>query len=84
MSVLRSKIDLGGILFAEDYADSPEAMARIALRIHDARPELPIIIRREAQATLDGLPDSVRHVFCGAYQGKDMSTLGKLVDEYIF
>src|SRR5258708_4273008 len=52
MSVLRTNIDLGGILYSETYEDSPEETARVALEIHAARSELPIIIRREKKATL--------------------------------
>ena len=84
MAILRTNIDLGGILFSEDYGDSPEDSARIALQIHAARPELPIIIRREQQATLNGLPESMRKVLCGAYVSSDMEALGKVIDEHIF
>lgn len=84
MSVLRTNIDLGGILFSEDYGDSPEDTTRIALEIHRARPELPIIIRRETQANLTGLPDGAERAFCAAYVASDMGALGKVIEEYIF
>ncbi|MEA3109770.1 MAG: hypothetical protein QOI88_4375 [Gammaproteobacteria bacterium] len=84
MSVLRTNIDLGGILYSENYEDSPEETARVALEIHAARPELPIIIRRERQATLAGLPDASQHAYCAAYVASDMSALRKVIDEYIF
>jgi hypothetical protein len=83
-SVLRTNIDLGGILYSEDYGDSPEETARIAKDIHAARPELPIIIRREHHASLAGLPESIDRVFCGAYISSDMSALRKVIDQYIF
>ena len=83
-SVLRTNIDLGGILYSENYGDSPAEAARIALDIHSTRPELPIIIRREKQATLAGLPESIQRIFCAAYVGSDMSALRKVIDEYIF
>lgn len=84
MSVLRTNIDLGGILYCESYGESPQETARIALEIHAARPELPIIIRRETQATLEGLPPGAQRVFCAAYVASDMDTLRKVIDEYIF
>jgi hypothetical protein len=84
MSVLRTNIDLGGILFSEDYGDSPEDTAGIAREIHAARPELPIIIRRESQATLTGLSEEAQEVFCAAYVASDMGALGKVIEEYIF
>jgi hypothetical protein len=83
-SVLRSNIDLGGILYSEEYGGSPEEAARIALDIHRARPELPLIIRREQQATLSGLPQSTQRIFCAAYVGSDMDALRKVVEDYIF
>ena len=84
MSVLRTNVDLGGILFSEGYGETPEETMRVALEIHSARPELPIIIRREKRATLAGLEDSMQRVFCAAYVSSDMSALRKVIDEYIF
>ena len=84
MSVLRTNIDLGGILYSEDYADSAAETARIAAEIHAARPELPLILRRESQATLTDLPDSSRQVYCAAYVASDMGALRAVIDEYIF
>jgi hypothetical protein len=82
--VLKTNIDLGGILYSENYGDSHEESARIALDIHGARPELPIIIRREKHATLDGLPESLGRICCAAYVGSDINALRKVIDEYIF
>jgi hypothetical protein len=84
MSVLRSNIDLGAIMFAEDYGASPEESAEIALRIHTVRPELPIILRRADTASLDGASESLRRVCCAAYTASDMAGLGKVIEEYIF
>ena len=84
MSVLRSNIDLGAILYAETYGANAEENAEIALRIHAVRPELPIILRRESAATLDDIPESIRRIYCGAYTTGDMSALDKVLDEYIF
>jgi hypothetical protein len=82
--VLRSNIDLGAIMYADDYGASAEENAEIALRIHTVRPELPIILRRETVATLDDVNESLRRVFCAAYTASDMSSLSKVIDEYIF
>ena len=84
MAVLRTNIDLGGILYSESYGGSLEESARIALEIHRARPELPIIVRRETQATLTGFPGGAERVFCAAYVASDMAALRKVIDEYIF
>ena len=84
MSVLRSNIDLGAILYSESYGATPEENAEIAIRIHTVRPELPIILRRDDLPTLDGIAESLRRVFCAAYTTSDMSGLSKVIDEYIF
>jgi hypothetical protein len=84
MSVLGTNIDLGGILYSDTYGDSPEKTAEIAARIRAARPELPIIIRRNGAATLDDLPEQARRLYCAAYAASDMSALRKVIDEYIF
>jgi hypothetical protein len=83
-SALRSNIDLGAVLVSETYGDSLEESAGIVLRINEARPELPIIIRRESSPTLDNLPAAVAAVVRGAYVASDMASLRKVIDEYIF
>ncbi|HVQ16930.1 MAG TPA: chemotaxis protein CheX [Vicinamibacterales bacterium] len=84
MSVLKTNIDLGAILYSENYGETPAETARIATEIHALRPELPIIIRRQKQATLAGLPDELQHVCCRAYVASDFPSLRKVIDEYIF
>ena len=54
LKVLRSNIDLGAILLAEDYGGSAAESAIIATQIDALRPELPIILRRESLASRDG------------------------------
>lgn len=84
MSVLKTNVDLGAILYSEDYGGSVAAAADIASEIHSARPELPIIIRRGKQATLADLPSVLRQACCAAYVTEDFSALRKVIDEYIF
>jgi Chemotaxis phosphatase CheX len=83
-SVLRSNIDLGAVLFAENCAGSPEASAELAIRINAVRPELPIIMRRDNDAGMDDLPESLRRVVCATYVAHDMAPLRRVIDEYIF
>ena len=83
-SALRSNIDLGAVFVSENYGGSPDESAAIALRINEARPELPIIVRREFSPTLDNLPTVLGAVACGAYVASDMASLRKVLDEYIF
>jgi CheY-specific phosphatase CheX len=83
-AVLRSNIDLGAILLAENYGGSPAECAAIASRIDALRPELPIILRRDERATLDDLPHALREVVCAAYVASDMAPLRLAIDEYLF
>lgn len=84
MDILKSNIDLGAILYAEDYGDTPEENADIALRIHAIRPELPIILRRMHNSSLDGVDKAIKRVFCAAYTTENMTGFKKVIDEYIF
>ncbi len=84
MSVLQSNIDLGAILYSENYGGSAKENVEIALKIHAYRPELPIIIRRESMATLDDMPEMIRSAFCAAYVTSYMETLHRVIAEYIF
>src|SRR5262245_12532962 len=61
MSVLKKNIDLGAVLYCDNYGDTPEETASIAAEIHVIRPELPIIIRRQRQATLNDLPETLQN-----------------------
>ncbi len=85
MAVLASNIDLGAVLFSEDYAESFEASMAVARDIHHARRELPIFLRRESTSpSLDDLPRAIQKYFCSAYSLKNLDHLRHLVDEYIF
>ena len=76
-SVLQSNIDLGAILYAENYGGSREENARIAAEIHAERPELPIILRRDTTAGLDGVEPSLQQACCAAYTSDDLDVLKK-------
>lgn len=84
LSILRSNIDLGAILYSENYGDTPEENTEIALMIHSVRGELPLILRRENEARLDDLPANLQRVFCAAYVASNMAALRTVIDEYIF
>ncbi len=84
LSVLHSHIDRGAILYSEGFAGSPEDSAILALSFHEARPELPIILRREFEATLDGLPEISHRIFSAVYVSSNMDALGQVMDEYLF
>ena len=84
LDVLRTNIDLGGVLLAEDYGDSAQETAHIAMEIHTTRPELPLIVCRNERATLEDLSDPMQRAACAAYVAGDMEALYRIVQERIF
>lgn len=83
-SALRLNFDLGAIFLAESYGGSSEESAAIARKIHVARPELPIIMRRQTHDAPSDLPADLDAMICGTYVASDMASLRKVIDEYIF
>ncbi|WP_027797118.1 chemotaxis protein CheX [Paraburkholderia acidipaludis] len=84
MSVLRSNIDLGGVLLGDDYGGSIEEATSAALRIEALRPELPIILRLSPETSPDALPAALRKAVCATFTTREMAALSAAVDEYIF
>jgi len=83
-TVLRTNIDLGGVLLADDYGGSIEQAAIVAARINALRPELPIILRRSGNATTPALAQALQSIVCASFDAADLSTLRTAVDQYIF
>jgi hypothetical protein len=84
MSVLRSNVDLGGILLSENYDGRAHGGLQMAHRIHAIRPELPIFLRRESVSNLDDIAASDRKSLSAAYTIATMDLLQGPVGEYIF
>jgi hypothetical protein len=84
MSVLRSNIDLGGVLLGDDYGGSVVEATSAALRIEALRPELPIILRLAPGTSADALPAALREAVCATFTTHEMAALATAVDEYIF
>ena len=84
MAVLKSNVDLGGILLSETFAGSAMGGIALAREIHEARPELPIFLRREKAAILYDLPVSDRKSFITAYTIDGIADLRAVIDECIF
>jgi hypothetical protein len=83
-SVLRSNIDLGGVLLSESYGGSIQESAAVAARIDALRPELPIILRRDHENGTEGLPEVLRDTVCATYLASEMDALHSVIGEYIF
>lgn len=84
MSVLKSNVDLGGILMSESYSGSPQGGVDLAIKLHKIRPELPIFLRRAQSSSLEGLPKRAQDCFCAAYHVDDMDALKHSLRDFIF
>ena len=82
MDVLKSNVDLGGILIAEDFG-SHGGLA-LARKIHQVRPELPIFLRRDTLCSLDDLKNRDRRPITAAYSLNNFGALTSALDESIF
>jgi len=84
MTVLKSNVDLGGILLSEVYIEGEQGGIALVRSIHAARPELPIFLRREKSDQLDDLPENDQKLFRVAYTLGTINNLRPVVDECIF
>ena len=83
MALLESNIDLGGIIIFEDYGGARRGI-ELARLIRDARPELPMFLRRERHASMIGLSDKDAAMFRCAYTFMELSRLRESLDSSIF
>ncbi len=84
MSVLRSNVDLGGILISEEYGTSVQGGILMSRRIHSLRPELPIFMRREKSASLAGMSAEDKNAISAVYTINQIDDLKPILDEFIF
>lgn len=84
MSVLRSNIDLGAILYSENYGETAAESTEIARRIHSVRPELPIMLRLDSTPANKSGNDELRRLCCTTYTTDDLAGLSRAIDEFIF
>ncbi len=83
MSVLRTNVDLGAILLWEHCRGERGGIA-MARDIHQVRPDLPIFLRRDGEATLDDLSESDRRLFRAAYTTRQLEVLREAVASSLF
>lgn len=81
MAILKSNVDLGGILLYENYGGRGLELAR---EIHAERPELPIFLRRETLSSVAGLGEKDAAMFRCAYTLTDLQLLRATLDSSIF
>ncbi|MFI4938760.1 MAG: chemotaxis protein CheX [Burkholderiales bacterium] len=84
LPVLKSNIDLGGILLSESYGGNDNGGIALAREIHRIRPELPIFLRREEIPYPDNLSGKDRKLFSASYTIADIASLRSAIDASIF
>jgi hypothetical protein len=81
MAILKSNVDLGGIMLHEHFNANGLALAR---EIHAMRPELPIFLRRDTVASVAGLSEKDASMFRCAYTLGDLQLLRDSLAASIF
>lgn len=84
MTILKSNVDLGGILLYENYGGSAGKGIELAREIHGSRPELPIFLRRDLLTSVAGLAEKDATMFRCAYTLNDLQMLRATLDASIF
>nr|WP_198982491.1 chemotaxis protein CheX [Herbaspirillum sp. ASV7] len=84
MAVLRSNVDLGGIMLSESLAGLGEGGRGLARRIREIRPELPIFLRRRREAPDAPLGVGESELFCAVYRIEEIDALAPALEASIF
>lgn len=84
MAVLRSNVDLGGIMLSESLAGLDEGGRGLARRIREVRPELPIFLRRRRESADTPLAERDSELFSAVYRIDDIEALAPAVAASIF
>lgn len=84
LAVLRSNVDLGGIMIAEDLAGKARDGILLGHQIHKIRPELPLFLRCESNQSLAALTTAEREPFASAYTVENIDALKDVIETSIF
>lgn len=82
LGVLKSNVDLGGILIGEGYLGDPESTFALAAEIRKQRPELPIFLRRSDESV--ELGPRVASMFRQSYTLDRLDELSQGLSSHIF
>lgn len=81
LAILKSNVDLGGIILYERYTADSLGLAR---EIHACRPELPIFLRRDAKSDLSDLERRDATMFRCGFTHDDLEPLRTTLESSIF
>lgn len=82
--LLKSNIDLGGIMLYEGLTGIRGKGLEVARLMHALRPELPLFLRRDHATGMAGLSDRDGAMFRCAYALSDLDVLRRSLDSSIF
>ena len=84
LSVLRSYVDLGGIMLSESCAGLEPGGSGLARAVHEMRPELPIFLRQKREEMTADINPSDLNIFNAIYRIDQIYTLRDAVQASIF
>lgn len=83
-NILKANLDLGAIFISEQVEGDMCASEEICRHIYEARPGLPVFLRREHTSSKEGLDERTCSVVTGCYCLDELDKLQSLIDEYLF
>lgn len=83
-TILKSNLDLGAIFVAEDEDGKRLTGKQLCHHIYQARPGLPVFLRRDHTDDISDLEPEIQAVVSGCYRTGDMEKLQSLLEEYLF
>ncbi|QGZ57783.1 chemotaxis protein CheX [Paraburkholderia acidiphila] len=83
-AALKTHYDLGGVLLGEDFGGTFEAAAAVAVALQAERPELPVMLRRAANAHSDALPEPLRRLPRASWYESAPETLVAALEAHVF
>lgn len=84
VALLKSNVDLGGIMLYENFGGAAGNGVELARTIHAWRPELPMFLRRDAIDSVAGLSERDAAMFRCAYTLADLQQLRTTLEASIF
>lgn len=82
--VLDINIDLGAVFLSESKDEFGRTGFDIAKRVHEARPELPMVIRRLKGGTSQELPEEIKSAIVAEYTLEDLEPLKEFLKTNLF
>lgn len=83
LSVLKSNLDLGGLLLCEDAGAGVADGHELLRKISSSRPDLPIFLRRHGEAS-QALPIDIQYAVAASYRIDTIATIEPALERMLF